>query len=390
MVIPRELIYEEKPSLEDFGINDEGTLNNRIYDEWLLLTKELDPEDEYYYSKITKVFNDAYFMCTVALLSPSKEIKLSYFKNRIKHTSIVYPMVYLYLSLLPNRARNTDRLLKMINNVITNHHGMEKSLTDIITAKKIGKIEASLFTRRQFTSDFLSTLDWAKITERYNPEEIKKIIYYIAKNEEEREMMAEAILNAAKQSEDEFYNPSSYDYEDDNEQNDFENNEPIDDYYEPDYSEAYQLCTAIIDNSEQVSLSIEEENNNTNTYAPERRLKDLLNKPWFDTFSTEKVKYNVEWREKLVEDLLKSKYGTEIVKTWPTKCNMIKCSLVGGLLKVGVLEGKIKELAHSVHADINNVQENNVADYIGSKGRRPYLSWLQNYVNTDNSEPFSD
>ena len=39
----RKLVYEDRTLLNDFGINDTGSLNNLIYDEWLLGRQEIDP-----------------------------------------------------------------------------------------------------------------------------------------------------------------------------------------------------------------------------------------------------------------------------------------------------------------------------------------------------------
>ena len=202
MILSKELIYEEKPSREDFGINDEGALNNRIYNEWFLSRKELDPEDCYYYSKITKVFNDAYFFCTLVLMHPEKEINLNYFKGKISFPSLVYPLAHFYLSLLKKPKRNTKRLLTMIQNIIDKNPDIQENYDAIIKLKQDKmEIKSPDFTPRKLTPDFLSTIEWNRITKGYNPEEIKRTIHYIAKDEVEKEMMAEAILAAAKKTE---------------------------------------------------------------------------------------------------------------------------------------------------------------------------------------------
>ena len=46
MDIPRELIYEDRSSLTEFGINDMGSLNELIYDNFLIETTDLCQGDD--------------------------------------------------------------------------------------------------------------------------------------------------------------------------------------------------------------------------------------------------------------------------------------------------------------------------------------------------------
>lgn len=110
----RKLIYEERPTREHFGVNDSGSLNHLIYDHWLLTRKELNPLETDYYSKIATVFNDAYFICTVALIDKSKELNLFYFGDKVSYPAVVYPLACFYLSMLSKRQPNTDRVIKML------------------------------------------------------------------------------------------------------------------------------------------------------------------------------------------------------------------------------------------------------------------------------------
>ena len=43
MIILRELVYEDKKSISEFGINDVSSLNYLIYEEWLLNLPDLKP-----------------------------------------------------------------------------------------------------------------------------------------------------------------------------------------------------------------------------------------------------------------------------------------------------------------------------------------------------------
>ena len=221
----------------------------------------------------------------------------------------------------------------------------------------------------------------------------------IATNGEECKMMAEVISEAAKLSEDEFYNPSSYCYEEENDQYDEPDYDPNNDIIEPDYSEAYRLCEEII-NSEGASLRLnkkqtenesETHQGQDRTFGIKKRLKDFLDEEWFDEFSSDSGKYTKEWREKMIDDLVESEYGDKLVQMWnekPSKKNLIKCSLAGALIYINALKVKYIELAP--HLDIS-IKDKNLADYMGSKKIKGLSEWLRKYVNGINDDqPFSD
>ena len=108
----------------------------------------------------------------------------------------------------------------------------------------------------------------------------------------------------------EFYNSSSYDYEEEQEQYDESENELSNISDGPDYSEAYQLCKDIISNSGSSLKLIRRETDKKKEeissskkqllFVIKKRLKDLLTDELFNKFSSNTTKYSKEWREKWI------------------------------------------------------------------------------------------
>lgn len=387
----RELIYEEKPSRHSFEVNVDGSLNQLIYNKWLLTRTELNPLETGYYSKITKVLNDAYYFCTVALMNKSRELNISFFGEKFDFSSIVYPLACFYLSRFNKRRPNTNRVITILEgNLFKTHPEWEANYEDI--KKMCGdpkkNIEESMFSPRKITPELLSEIRWYKLTGGYKIDEIKTIIVHIAKDDEERKMIAESICYAIEDSEE--CSP----YIDDN--GDLQ-------YDCITYPKAKQFCQEIR-NDKCADLFVvqqekeEESNPKDNDFPFKRKMKELLKSDWFDDYSTDSVKYSVEWREKLVDDLIQSEYRSFLLSDWwkISKGNgrrpMVICALMGALINVNVLKCKKKDLAPKL--GITNVKVENVTDYMSKKKNQPYIKWLEDYIENNNGDniekPFSD
>ena len=254
MEIPRELIYEDRKVINDFRVEDESSVNHLIY-LWLLERPELHPEKPGYSQRTLRAFNDAHYMCTMALMARRSEYSIPYFKERIREPSVVFPMVYFYIFNI-NRG-SVKYLVKTIETYASTDSILSKNLDDI---KKIleswkDSVPASLFERRKLTSECLSTIDWnvwSTCSDHFKPDSVKGIISFTAYNKDEQEMIAEAIKNAAKQAEEDFYNPEPYVEED--EYADYYSS-PDDDErsnWTPDYSDVYRLCDNLSTGNEYV------------------------------------------------------------------------------------------------------------------------------------------
>ena len=223
MEIPRQLIYNERKVIDDFGINKEGAPNKKLYDEWLLKRPDLYPEKSGIGSRKLKVFNDAYFMCTLLLLYKDNcENALPYLVGKTEFPSVVIPMVYYYLSNLREKSVSIKRLMTSIVAAAENNERMRKNLKDIIKVKLKPKPEFT-FKPCEITEDSLSKIHfsvWKKATNYFSEPTIKLIIKKVAKKSEDQLLIAEAIKIAAINSEAEYAvdmsAPDDYDPNDSN------------------------------------------------------------------------------------------------------------------------------------------------------------------------------
>lgn len=209
MAISRELIYEEKSSIEAFGINNKGTLNHLLYKKWLLYLPDLRPDLAGFSDRKLAVFNDAYYICTIILMIKSCDQYLNYYLQQTKIPSVVIPMVYLFVSRLNEQTQERIDLLKVIEAATKIHEDWHQNLKNLKKTVKSNKhgIANSTFSRRGYTSEFLSGIDWREKTDNYNEKQIRIILRNLVKSEEEKAMIIEAIRNAIDKEENDYLNP---------------------------------------------------------------------------------------------------------------------------------------------------------------------------------------
>lgn len=198
MVIPRELIYEEKAPLEVFGINDEGMLNHLLYENWLLDLPELRPDLEGFSNRLLEAFNDAYYICTIILMVKDCDRWLNYYLKQTTIPSVVMPMVHLYVSRLDEQNRQFTRLLKSIETATKIHEDWHHNLESLKETVKNNhcKIETTTFIHRNYTPSFLSGINWKEVTDYFKEDAIRRVLRSLARNEDEVNLIIDAINDA--------------------------------------------------------------------------------------------------------------------------------------------------------------------------------------------------
>lgn len=202
MDIPRNLIYEERTKLEEFGIEEESNVNKMLYDQWLLGREDLHALEDGYISRKLKVFNDAHYVCTLITMQRQCNDFLPYFVKRISMPSIVIPLVHFYVSKLSHQSQGYTRLLKTIDTEARVR--WQNNYDDIleIEEKYNGVIDSKMFTPRKLTPFLLSDIMWYKVTEGYKQENILKLLYFVGRDSSDNWcMVIDAIKNAAKEYE---------------------------------------------------------------------------------------------------------------------------------------------------------------------------------------------
>ena len=164
---------------------------------------------------IRRVFNDAYYICTLALMHPTNEEFASYAYQRCSLPSVVFPLVHFYISNVKDRGYSNSALLKNIEAGLKSE-GNDSNLRKLIKcAENIKVCISSLqFAQRKLTPVLLANIPWYKVTGKFAKEDILKLMRYIPKDRPEWDLMLDAIRNAIKEYEWE-YN-QNLDYVDDN------------------------------------------------------------------------------------------------------------------------------------------------------------------------------
>lgn len=121
-----------------------------------------------------------------------------------------------------------------------------------------------------------------------------------------------------------------------------------------------------------------------NYFAPKRILQDLLAMEWFDKVSTDKKRYTVEWRNQLIEDLMKSEYRDKIAEAWSKKDMrlQVKGRIMGALSTAGALKKSALAIARIYYGTgANNTKEvKTLAKYMGDSRKEYYADWIKEYV----------
>ena len=121
-----------------------------------------------------------------------------------------------------------------------------------------------------------------------------------------------------------------------------------------------------------------------NYFAPKRILQDLLAMEWFDKASTDKKRFTVEWRNRLIEELMKSEYRDEIAEAWSNKDLrlQVRGHVMGALSAAGVLKKSalaIARIYYGTGAD-NTKEVKTLAKYMGDSRKEYYTDWIREYV----------
>lgn len=121
-----------------------------------------------------------------------------------------------------------------------------------------------------------------------------------------------------------------------------------------------------------------------NYFAPKRNLQDLLAMEWFDKVSTDKKRFTVEWRNQLIEDLMKSEYRDKIAEAWSKKDMrlQVKGRIMGALSAAGALKKSALAIARIYYGTgANNTKEvKTLAKYMGDSRKEYYTDWIVDYV----------
>ena len=196
----RRLIYCDKNGLKSFATNDIAYLNKLIYDFWLTRRTEIDPFDANCRAYYLKAFNDAYYVCTTALLLPEGLHLTPYYLGlHVERPSIVFPMVHLYLSHLTEKSRGIWLFINQLETKFKKDPQWGENYSELqeVVCEYKGNIDPATFAQRKLTKEILSEINWEQLTKKYDKESIESVLRNFARTKEVWTMMCDAIKEAA-------------------------------------------------------------------------------------------------------------------------------------------------------------------------------------------------
>lgn len=195
MILVRQLLYEEK-TLDDFDIENDASIFKRFFE--LLLTMDgTKVTDQNVEKNITSMFNDACYICTLALLIKRPALKLGYFRELCNQKTfqgtyystnepradVVLCMVYFLLKQCCEANDNTKNLMAVIDTNLRERsfesNDIYKRFFDSCNSFQ-GLLFPGFFDRVTITSEVLNNLgiNWKMLTRNYQKKEIIELVSF--------------------------------------------------------------------------------------------------------------------------------------------------------------------------------------------------------------------
>ena len=217
--LPRELVYKDRRSLEEFVEEDEGlslVIDNMLSNQWFLSSNAKDRALQY--------VNTAYYLCTLILLSGKhsdwyfgKYCEIAFCKNSQNRVNQAFTLSLVYLFLthtyfeIPNK-KIVKKLSDELNSAIRFLQIGDPFLHDYYYSDAYKDLEKGLpddwiiaadFEPRKIDNDIYHDVDgsgspWCKLTNYYRHEEIEKIVKTLGRDASEKHILVDIIRRDAE------------------------------------------------------------------------------------------------------------------------------------------------------------------------------------------------
>lgn len=227
---PRRLVYRERRGLEDFV--EEHEENTLFIDNML---------DNYYFSnangkeRALRCFNSAYYLCTIILQCKSRpewnfakycEIAYCGEKNNDVNQAFTLSLVYIFLTHTYYEI-SCKKFLKKLhdyfhdithflvrNDPFLNDYDYNDVCNDLQKGLPDDFLIAEEFIPRKIDKDIFKDVDgpgdwWSRLTNYYDRHEVRKIVDFLGKDEEEKHLLIELISRDAQR----YYGGNNYYHE---------------------------------------------------------------------------------------------------------------------------------------------------------------------------------
>lgn len=124
-------------------------------------------------------------------------------------------------------------------------------------------------------------------------------------------------------------------------------------------------------------------NPDLDSVQPRAEFKALLKGEWFDKNCADKEKYNNKWRDKFVDELLKSEHAQVIINHWDDRSLVDMLGIIGAMKDAGVFTEGLASLA--LAKSILNYhplqkKDKTLSKYIGDAQKLKCYDWVKEYV----------
>lgn len=191
--IPRILIYEDKGHLSDYEVEDNRSVNHLLYN---FLNQNFGSIKD-----MTSLFNDAYYLCTLILMTDSPHMHFDDFAeiaagsgdDKDIHKEAVLCMVYKYLTSIVSSQDAKLRQLKetMESELNTN------ALIELHDLEHI-QLPDSTFAPRKITKELLQNVNLKELTNNYSIEVVLQLTTLLARNTVDKMIILDAIIKSAE------------------------------------------------------------------------------------------------------------------------------------------------------------------------------------------------
>ena len=121
-------------------------------------------------------------------------------------------------------------------------------------------------------------------------------------------------------------------------------------------------------------------------FAPMKNLQKMMSEEWFDKVSTNKNRFTMAWRDKLIIELMNSIYRDDIAREWgnPDQRLQLKGHLLGAFMVAGVFTNSALCVARTFYdtGKENTPEVKTLAKYMGDCRKVLCTEWIKDYVKT--------
>ena len=210
--LPRNLLYREALTLDDWDVDNADDINGMIYDK-LLEMDCLSPGYKETESQLLSIFNDIYYILTIASLEKRPYLKLGFFREisriwsgygyRPEREVIVLSAVGCILTAIDdaNLTKGEIRLREEIYKYLAQEKSLEQYIVKIEALPHLkwmpdGRGCAFLIPPAELTPDLLRGIDWNFATQGFFPPRIREVVFDVGRCDTEMMLILEAIRNS--------------------------------------------------------------------------------------------------------------------------------------------------------------------------------------------------